>query len=210
MIPSIIFLNHSGESFLDFAGPMFCQSSLLILCIFALDFVMARKIRAAVRYALWLVILVKLRLPPTLAPPTGPAWWFFHATSAVAPIAKQYVITYDATSATQDLALANLPMPSREPTALKGQGWALLTWGLASAGLLLWLLIRWWQIRQIVRRATPSEYLCGELEAARSAAGWRHRVRLKLITRGLPPSVCGLFRPVILLPRTLVENLSPA
>ena len=210
MIPSITFLNLFGESFLDFAVPMFWQSSLLILCLFALDLLLARKIRASVRYAFWLVILAKLLLPPTLALPTGPAWWLLHSNSPVAPIARHYVITYGPTPAAQDLALVNQPIPAPKPPALEGQGWVLLIWGLVGAGLFLWLLIRWWQIKQIVRRATPSENLCGELAAAQSVARWRGQVRLKLITGGLSPSVCGWFHPVILLPRILVENLSDA
>ena len=64
-------LNHWGENFSAFALPMLWQSSLLIAVIIAFDFVFARCIRASIRYALWMVVLVKLILPPALALPTG-------------------------------------------------------------------------------------------------------------------------------------------
>ena len=89
-------LNQLGGHFLDFAWPMLWQSSLLIALVLAVDFSLARKIRASVRHALWLVVLVKLLLPPTLALPTGAAWWLFPAQPPVtAPATRTYVVTYD-------------------------------------------------------------------------------------------------------------------
>src|SRR6476619_2241714 len=68
-------LNLWGRQALDLAWPMFWQSSLLIVVVLALDLVLRHKVRAAVRYALWLVVLLKLVLPTSLALPTGVAWW---------------------------------------------------------------------------------------------------------------------------------------
>jgi beta-lactamase regulating signal transducer with metallopeptidase domain len=69
---------------------MFWQSSLLITVLFALNFLLRRRLRASLRYALWLVVLVKLCVPPTLALPTSPAWWW-HPTPppVVAPPAAR-------------------------------------------------------------------------------------------------------------------------
>jgi lysylphosphatidylglycerol synthetase-like protein (DUF2156 family) len=90
-------LNHWGGQFVNFAWPMLWQSSLLIAVVFTLDLLLARKIRAAVRYALWLAVLVKLLLPPALALPTGAAWWLVHAKlPAPALIAKKFTVTDDA------------------------------------------------------------------------------------------------------------------
>ncbi|HEX3890540.1 MAG TPA: hypothetical protein VHX90_06785, partial [Verrucomicrobiae bacterium] len=66
MNPLIETLNLLGQQFLNFAWPMLWQSSLLITIIFILDFLLRRKIRASIRYALWLIVLVKLILPPSL------------------------------------------------------------------------------------------------------------------------------------------------
>src|SRR6266581_6339133 len=75
MNPLIETLNHWGGRIPDFAWPMLWQSSVLITVLFVFDLAVRRKVRASVRYALWLVVLVKLLLPPTLALPTSLAWW---------------------------------------------------------------------------------------------------------------------------------------
>src|ERR1051326_5403576 len=68
-------LNGWGSHFIRFAWPVFWQSSLLITAMFMVDFVARRRLRPSVRYALWLIVLAKLLLPPSLAFPTGAAWW---------------------------------------------------------------------------------------------------------------------------------------
>src|SRR5207245_11080745 len=62
-------LNHLGARFADFALSMLVQSSLLIVLLFALDLVLRNRVRAVVRYALWMLVLIKLVLPPSFAPP---------------------------------------------------------------------------------------------------------------------------------------------
>src|SRR5471032_3126441 len=89
-------LNHWGGNFSGFAWPMLWQSSLLIAALFAFDFLFRRKLRASIRYALWLVVLVKLCVPPTLALPTSPAWWLHKTSQSVAAKAEpRYTVTYD-------------------------------------------------------------------------------------------------------------------
>src|SRR5438094_9923014 len=86
-------LNRWSVGLPEFAWQMFWQSSLLIAALFAFDFAMRLKIRASVRYALWLVIILKLAIPPTLALPTGLAWWL--RTPQTLPIAQTHcVVTY--------------------------------------------------------------------------------------------------------------------
>ena len=74
-------LNAWADHALWFAWPMLWQSSLLIALLFTLDLLLRRKVRPAVRYALWLVVLVKLVLPPSLAFPTSVGWWLRAAKS---------------------------------------------------------------------------------------------------------------------------------
>ena len=63
---NIELLNRWGEDFLNFVWPMLWQSSLLIGVIFILDLALRRKVRATVRYLLWLVVLVSQlsKFPP--------------------------------------------------------------------------------------------------------------------------------------------------
>jgi beta-lactamase regulating signal transducer with metallopeptidase domain len=64
-------LNSTGLWFVKFALPMLIQSSLIITVILLLDLVLRKKVRAVVRYSLWMLILIKLVLPVTFSAPTG-------------------------------------------------------------------------------------------------------------------------------------------
>ncbi|HTV63058.1 MAG TPA: M56 family metallopeptidase [Verrucomicrobiae bacterium] len=198
-------LNEWGGRFLEFAWPMLWQSSLLIAFVFALDLLSARKIRAAVRYALWLTVLVKLLLPPTLALPTGAAWWLC-GPKPQAPVIKSYAVTYGAAAQPPDVS-QSVPLVAPKP-ALKRAGQTLLASVTVSAGLLMWLAFRWWRVTRTVGCVAASERFAGELAAARRLAGVRSTVRLKLAEGRMSPAVCGLIRPIILLPRTLADTLS--
>ncbi|HLX96196.1 MAG TPA: M56 family metallopeptidase [Verrucomicrobiae bacterium] len=200
-------LNQWGGNFLSFAWPMFWQSSLLITLVLALDLLLAKKIRASIRYALWLAVLVKLLLPPTLALPTGAAWWLFQRPPMAGDPAKKYVVSYGATAPQVDFVPQASPVPAPAPR-LSGAGGAFLGSVTVSAGLLLWVGFRWRQVMWKVREATVSREFTGPLEVAQRMAGLASGVRLKIVDGQMSPAVCGLFHPVILLPRTLVEKLS--
>lgn len=203
-------VNHWGDLFLNSAWPMFWQSSLLIAIIFVLDFVLRRKIRAAIRYALWLMVLVKLLLPPSLALPTSLAWWVLPTPPAPAkPQTTTFVVTYgDSDQSTPIFPLQSQPIPPPIQPKLSSAAWTLAASGVISAGLLAWLMVRWWQINRKSRRAKTSEQLIPILDETRRSAHLRPDIRLKLTEGSMSPAVCGLFRPVILLPQSLVEKLS--
>jgi beta-lactamase regulating signal transducer with metallopeptidase domain len=224
-------LNQWGGQFLGFAWPMLWQSSLLIALVLALDFLLARKIRAAVRYALWLAVLVKLLLPPALALPTGAAWWLIPAPPvAKTPAMKKFTVTYENAPVQPYIAPPMVALPAPPPPRLELAGWTLLASAVVSFGLLAWLALRWWQVTRMVRGAVAAEEFSGSLDDALRLAGTpasgtaRNRrrfqravpeagaptVRLKIVEGQMSPAVCGLLRPVILLPRALAENLSSA
>ena len=209
MNSSIEALNLGGGQFLHFAGAMLWQSSLLLAVVFILDWFLARKLRASVRYALWLAVLVKLMLPPTLALPTSPAWWLHPAQhTAPAPAIHHYSVSYDVPPL--DFIPSTIPVPKSPPTQLMFTGWLLLAAVAMSMALLVWLAIRWWQVSRLVRDGHSREDVSAILEEAQRQAGFRSRVRLKIVDDRMSPALCGLFNPVILLPRTLTERLSPA
>ena len=208
MTSFIEILNHWGDHFLNFAWPMLWQSSLLIAIIFALDVALRRKIRAAIRYALWLMVLVKLLLPPSLALQTSLAWWLMPSPQPPAmPQKTSYVVTYGEQTA-PTLPPQFQPAPAPIQPRMSAAAWALTASVAVSAGLLAWLLVRWLQINQKVRRANVSTELIPLLDEARRLTHLRPGIRLKLTEDSMSPAVCGLFRPVILLPQSLVERLS--
>ncbi len=69
----------SGIAMLNAVGRMFCshawsvslQVSVLIAVLLVVDLLLRRRVRAVVRYAMWMLVFVKLLLPPTLSLPTG-------------------------------------------------------------------------------------------------------------------------------------------
>ena len=199
-------LNVWADHTFRFAWPMLWQSSLLIGLLFALDLLMKRKLRPAVRYALWLVVLVKLLLPPSLAFPTNPGWWLRPTKAAPAmPRLTSVVVTYDAAEVPA-LPTAVTPVfvaPSQP--RLTPAAWTLVGMVTVGLGLLAWMLMRWHQVARDARRAAVAPDRLRELlpELLRP-------VRLRLTDQPQSPAVCGLFRPVILLPRSLAEHLPPA
>lgn len=206
-------LNHWGEIAVSFAWPMFWQSSLLIALLLAMDFVLRNKLRATVRYALWLLVLVKLVLPPSFALATSLAWWLRPVPTA-SPSAQTH--TFTVTHDGDPLEPFREPLAIIAPESVPGvsvsvAGCALLAWGGIGAALLLWMLARWHRVIHDLRRSSPPPAsLAALLDEAKLALGVRHNVRLRLIAQTQSPAVCGLLRPAILLPRLLVERLASA
>ncbi|MDI9431614.1 MAG: M56 family metallopeptidase, partial [Planctomycetota bacterium] len=67
--------NAAGRAFVEFALPMFIQSSVLILILLAVDLLLRRRVRAVFRYWIWMLVLVKLVLPPSLGSPISIGAW---------------------------------------------------------------------------------------------------------------------------------------
>jgi beta-lactamase regulating signal transducer with metallopeptidase domain/type II secretory pathway component GspD/PulD (secretin) len=202
-------LNQWGGFFLSFAWPMLWQSTLLIAALFAFDFLLRRKLRASIRYALWLVVVVKLCVPPTLALPTSPAWWLQKTPPPIAarPYAMHYSVTYD-NAPLPEMPQALLPAFVPPKPAMTLAVWLLMISTSISMMLLVWLLVRWWQITRQVCLAANSERLAAIADEAQKFIGMKFKVQMKLTTNSMSPAVCGLFRPAILIPQSLAENFS--
>lgn len=206
--------NSWPEHLSGFVWPMLCQSSLLIAAVFALDLAMRRRVLAAVRYALWLIVLVKLVLPPSFASPASLAYWVIPAKQSPPPKpASTYIVTYG------NPTIAELPLPVRSvlpvaeaevfrstPTL---RAWLLISWTIGGLWLAGILCRRTQRVRQRLTRAeAPADVLSGLLEKCRHQLRLRCPVRLRVSADNTSPAVCGLFRPVILLPRQLTASLS--
>ena len=201
-------LNQRGGNFLSFAWPMLWQSSLLIVVLLTFDFALRRRLRASIRYALWLVVLAKLCLPPTLALPTSPAWWLHRTPPPVAAKAEtHYTVTYD-NAPLPEIPQTPLPAFAPPPPAMNFAAWLLAVSAAVSSALLCWLLLRWWQITRQIRRAETSERLAALADEAQRFVGMKFKVTVKLTANSMSPAVCGLFRPAVLIPQALVENFS--
>lgn len=64
-------LNKAGNIFYNHAAATFIRSALLVMVLFIIDLLLRKWVRSIFRYCLWLLVLVKLVLPPTFSLPTG-------------------------------------------------------------------------------------------------------------------------------------------
>jgi beta-lactamase regulating signal transducer with metallopeptidase domain len=201
-------LNQWGGGFVNMAWAMFWQSSLLILLLLGLDYGLQHRIRASVRHALWLVVLLKLCLPPTFALPTSPVWWLPKtAAPGIRVVAGNYRTTFDQDSTRLLPAPLPQPTPAPRPAITVAAGWLVLS-TVASSVLLLWMLVRWSQIRRRVSGGATSVRLNQLARESQSLASLNYDVPIRLVSSDMSPAVCGLFRPAILLPQSLADQFS--
>ena len=207
-------LNFCGQRALDFAWPMLWQSSVLILVVFALDLLLLRKVRAAVRYSLWLVVLLKLVLPTSFALPTSLAWWLPRHTepsSLPKPTARPVTIVH----IEQNVVLPSIstvpPLLSPAPLrpSISRSAKMLLVSATGSVVLLLLIICQWFRVSRTIRRAlSPWDWLVQLFRAVCEQARICWPVRLRLTEQSVSPSLCGILRPVILIPGSLATELS--
>jgi beta-lactamase regulating signal transducer with metallopeptidase domain len=233
----ITFLNTTGKSFVDFAGPMLIQSSLLIIVLFALDLLLRKKVRAVFRYCIWMLILVKLVLPTTLSSPTSLGYWFAdkvpdiitqkpsipehippvlpHIEPAAENTLPLTTVAASPPSGTTDVPVANIPTeyiaaPSPPTTAsLSWHGFAFLGWLAAVIAMALLLIQRMFFVKGLLGQSkNPNDSMLNTFEQCRKKMKTHSRVTLKLSPITASPSVCGLFRPTILIPHNLPSKLN--
>jgi beta-lactamase regulating signal transducer with metallopeptidase domain len=211
------FLDRAGARSLTVAGPLLLQSSLLILLLLGLDRLLRRRARPALRHALWLLVPLKLLLPPSLAMPTGIGYWLadFQFVTRTLPLpdpSTEFTVRYDSAPPPPPQA------PDRRPGSMTSDGRKrfpspppaafLVLWLAGSAGLLAWLVRRTLALRRFTAEATSApEFFQREVDTLRARLGLRREVRVKLVPDGQSPALCGLRHPTILLPKGLADRL---
>ncbi|MFO1501923.1 MAG: M56 family metallopeptidase [Verrucomicrobiota bacterium] len=220
MILLIDWLNQAGAVLLSFARPMLVQSSILILLLWTLDTVLRRRVRAIVRYGLWMLLLLKLVLPTSFAFPTAIGYWLrAPKTVAATPTAVFPATAVAAARAAPSWLLVSSPAPAEpaQRAAFSGPARPKLT--LAGLLALFWMggvlglavvLIR--RARAAVRivasaRALDGRWL-GLVAECCATAGVRPRVRVKQNETDCCPALFGLWRPTIFIPSPLLNRLS--
>jgi ankyrin repeat protein/beta-lactamase regulating signal transducer with metallopeptidase domain len=214
-------LNNAGRLFCDYAAGAFIQSALLVIVLFVVDLLLRKRVRAVFRYCLWLLVLVKLILPPTLCLPTGIGYW----TGDHLPATSGF------SSGIFDAAMLEPASPAAEmPQVLSGDiagqdaltssvsvlipvTWQAVLFVLWLVGVIVFaalLIQRVRFVKRLVAAGTCAEQgLLDVLDRCSRQLGVRRRVTLKISDSISGPAVCGLFRPTVLIPAALVEKLSP-
>jgi len=211
-------INSAGNAFVDFAVPMLIQSGVLIIILLFLDLFLKKRIRAVFRYWIWMIVLLKLVLPTTLSSPTSPAYWLIdepQSTMLEEPFAAEEHPGMSPSSETliapPTLAGPESPAVSFAPrSSVTWQGYVFLAW-LAAVLVMVALLIQraFFVKRLIAESAEASEELLLILERAREKMGIRRPIALRLSSIAVSPSVCGLLRPTILIPKALPDEIDP-
>jgi hypothetical protein len=155
------------------------------------DFLLRRKLRASVRHALWLVVLVKLLLPPTLALPTGLAWWLRPGEAPPAVVqAREVVITYPDNVIPFHRPVIPVTFVPPAPH-LSVQAWIFVFASAISTTLLARLLTRWIQISRTVRQAIElGDSIPAVLEEARGIIPLNSRVCVRTTKKKMSPAKC--------------------
>ncbi|MBN8247304.1 MAG: hypothetical protein J0L84_07655 [Verrucomicrobia bacterium] len=206
-------LNLFGAPAIHWARLMLFQSTLLVALLLAVDWLLGRRLRSAVRYALWLLVLLKLLLPPSLLLPTGAGFWlgrWWAEPVHIPPASRMTIATRDVLTVPEPK-----PVPLLVPTApasasLTPDARLLLLWLAGAAFLAAGLWMRNRPVRRIARDAVEAPDAIREpLRAAAEVLGLSRIPRLRVTTANHSPAVRGLFRPEILLPDRLADRLAP-
>jgi len=225
-------LNHLGDTFSRYAVGAFLQSALLVTVLFGMDLLLRKRVRAVVRYCIWLLVLVKLILPPTLSLPTGIGYWAPNRVPASAPVSERPAPAIGFEQVTREVPPRPQPADVLAPveevavkpdesdsavapvaaklTPITWQAVVLLFWLVGMLAFVALLAQRVRFVRGLVATSTAAEgKLLASLEQCRRQMRLHGRVELRTSDALPSPAVCGLWRPTILMPASLVAKLSP-
>ncbi|MGD0571543.1 MAG: endo-1,4-beta-xylanase [Sedimentisphaerales bacterium] len=222
-------INSAGKGFVEFAWPMLWQSGMLVVILLAADYILRKKVGAVFRYGLWMLVIVKLVLPTSLSSPVSIGQFMIVPAGLVkmASHAKPQAgnisgtrFSSDATTESQlntlsaeQLALLRRPVSpliqlNESSGMLTWQGGVLLLWVIVACAMLLLLMQRVMFVLGLVRQSKEAgDEMRDTLEDCRKTMNISGYVGLKESPNAVSPAVCGLFRPVILLPGWLNANL---
>ncbi len=222
-------LNGTGRTFCHYATTMFIQVSVLVAVLFVIDLLLRHRLRATVRYWIWMLVFLKLLLPPSLSVPTGIGYWC-GGHVAPPPIVSPPTTRVSepqlgragaaaratvATSVSPAREVGPLARSSAAPAPLRfepltRQGIVFLLWGVGVLALAGWMLQRLLFVRRLITRGTPApDDVFDVLNQCRRRMQIHWNVGLRCSPGLFSPAVCGLWRPTILVPTTLLEKLPP-
>ncbi|MHC4124581.1 MAG: M56 family metallopeptidase, partial [Planctomycetota bacterium] len=222
----------AGQLFVNWVGSMLLQSSLLILFLFAINFLLRNKIRAVIRYWLCVLILIKLVLPTSLSSPVSIGQLFDNRLSSTKVSGRVFesiplnlpirlepqietAVKEKTTETSSDIKNEKKVSESAvyQPSAVITVSWPgviFIAWCFTVILLVLLLFRRSIFVRKLVLEAKePDASTLNVLSFCTFHMGVKRNIRLKLSTDLTSPSVCGLFRPTILIPENFISHLEP-
>ena len=223
-------LHNLALNFVNFAIPMLIQSSILIVLLLLLTYILRKKVTAIFLYSLWMLLLVKLVSPVSLTAPfsIGGLWSQYHKAVSIEiqfpdlpsnPISAPPLSPNNNTTV-NNTATEPLPTSKIQETALPTQphsfnsiAWQdiiFLIWLTAAIAMILLLIQRVLFVKGLIAQASNSPSSTQDLlNDCCKQMGLNQKIRLKLSPNTTSPAVCGLLNPVILLPHNLDSQLKP-
>ena len=172
-------LSNLGGGFCHFAGSMFVQSGVLIVLLLFLAFLIRKRVRATLRYWIWMLVFVKLILPPSLSLPTGIGYWRGDILSAASPAMEEKLtntrhefaeppLLIDETPLLFEIPQNQLPQATAELTGLATPfvshlnvlTWQAVVFVLWLVGVLIFsalLIQRMLSVSRLIAQSKPSE-----------------------------------------------------
>jgi len=207
----VSWFNDAGASATAVAVSMSVQLAVLVSILSGLDWLIRHRARAALRHGLWMLVVIKLLLPVDLLSPTAIAYWA--APWLLTPAVRVPRVAAGSATVVSEVSHVVGPVGLKTATAahpkLELAGGLLLVWVVGCSAWAIWVLVR---SREVARQVRGSDEAPEALQAllAETAAGLGLRSKLpRLCLTDTPqgPALCGLLRPVILLPRGLSEQI---
>ncbi len=232
-------INKIAELWWSWMWPMFWQVGVLIVLIATVDLFIKRRVWPQVRYALWLLVLVKLVLPPSLTSPASltsqipllakkavqsqitlpekPSQTTPNTTPTEPFRTRQYKDSPDTTQTTIAPVVtteAANPKPTKitpVPMTLSWSVYGFMVWLLGVVFLSSWLILRLRRLRK-ENLNDSGEGLPEWFENLQDQIAQRLKLRrppeIVLSGKVCSPATFGVFRPVLLMPKNKVANLS--
>ena len=197
------------------AWPLFWQSALLALIIAAAAATVFRKASPQFRYLLWLLVPLRLLLPPSLYLPTSIGRW------GGALLGNWFFGHGNTPTRLADFSVAAMSLPD-QPDLIGARLAAAATHGpvsiylafcllwLAGVLALLYLLARklHHQRQMAIHSTSATDRIELMLERCRLQLGLPRPIPIRLSHGFTGPVVSGILRPVIYLPPQIIEDLS--
>jgi beta-lactamase regulating signal transducer with metallopeptidase domain len=207
----VLWFNDTGTSSTAVAVSMSVQLAVLVGVLSGLDWLIRHRARAALRHGLWMLVVIKLLLPVDLLSPTAIAYWA--APWLVTPAVRVPRVAAGSATVVSEVSHVVGPVGLKTATAahpkLQLAGGLLLVWVVGCGAWAIWVLVRSREVARQVRDSDEApEALQTVLAETAAGLGLRSKLpRLCLTDTAQGPALCGLFRPVILLPRGLSEQI---
>lgn len=223
-------INHNASLWLSWQWSLLWQTAVLVALVAVIDRLVRKWAWPQLRYALWLLVLVKLMLPPTLTSPvsvtsTVPALaqTLVKASVQTAPTPSETPPPQVSTVETGTLN-SSLPWPPTmeprsarsvpfvvEASSLSAATYAMVVWlvGVVVLGIGLIIYLRKLAVDHADKRPEDvPDWFDDMLVQAAYEIKLRRAPRVVFSTKVCSPAVFGLFRPTLLVPADRVATMS--